>query len=122
MVAVADIGATFAQGLTSSYTPPTKPYVFALHGPKEYSPVDVQAAFSSALGKSVKVQGIEKDELAEFFGSFLPPSLVSGWVEMSVSFLPGGVAAPGAPGVEKLNIVRGKIELNEAIGEAIGTE
>ncbi len=119
MVAVEDIGSTFATGLLSSYAPPTKPYVFALHGPKEYSPDDAQAAFSQATGKHVAVRAIEKDQMADFFSTFLPPSLVGIWVEMSSSFLPGGVAAPGADGLETVDIVRGTVTLEKAIKDAI---
>lgn len=119
MVAVEDIGATFAKGLTSSYTPPVKPYVFALHGPQEYSPLDAQAAFSSALEREVALKAIEKDQLATFYSAIFRPELVGIWVEMATSFLPGGVAAPGAPGVEELNIVRGKVTLEKAIKDAV---
>ncbi|KAJ4165464.1 hypothetical protein LMH87_007096 [Akanthomyces muscarius] len=119
MVAVEDIGSTFATGLLSSYAPPSKPYVFALHGPKEYSPNDVQAAFSEAMGKQIPLKAIEKDQLADFFSTFIPPNLVGTWVEMSCSFLPGGVAAPGSDGIENVDIVRGKVELGKAIKDAV---
>ncbi|KAJ3494031.1 hypothetical protein NLG97_g4344 [Lecanicillium saksenae] len=122
MVAVKDIGSTFATGLTSKYTPPVKPYVFALHGPKEYSPNDVQAAFSNAMGKHIQMRAIEKDKLADFFSAILPPHLVDIWAEMSTSFLPGGVAAPGSEGLEDVNIVRGKTDLETAIKDALGAD
>ncbi|KAJ6785053.1 hypothetical protein PWT90_05236 [Aphanocladium album] len=122
MVAVKDIGSTFATGLLSSYTPPVKPYVFALHGPKEYSPNDVQAAFSKVMGRQIGMKAIDKDKLADFFSAILPPHLVDAWVEMSTSFLPGGVAAPGSEGIEDVNVVRGKIDLETAIKDAVETD
>lgn len=119
MVAVEDIGFTFATGLLSSYAPPSKPYVFALYGPKEYSPNDVQVAFSEAMGKQIPLKGIEKDQMAGFFSTFIPPNLVRAWVEMSCSFLPGGIAAPGSDGVENVDIVRGKVGLGKAMKDAV---
>ncbi|KAM3474870.1 hypothetical protein MY8738_007668 [Beauveria namnaoensis] len=82
MVAVEDIGSTFAAELLSAHAPPTKPYVFALHGPREYSPLDVQVAFSKAMEKQVAVKAIAKDEMADFFSAIFPPSLVGIWVEI----------------------------------------
>ncbi|KAM3465105.1 hypothetical protein NHJ6243_001904 [Beauveria neobassiana] len=82
MVAVEDIGSTFAAELLSAHAPPSKPYVFALHGPREYSPLDVQVAFSKAMEKQVAVKAIAKDEMADFFSALFPPSLVGIWVEI----------------------------------------
>ncbi|TQV94030.1 hypothetical protein V2A60_002902 [Cordyceps javanica] len=121
MIAVQDIGSAFATGLLSTHAPPVKPYVFALHGPREYSPNDVRAAFCDTMKKRVTVKAIAKDKMADFFSTILPPSLVGIWVEMSSSFLPGGIASPGSDGVEKLDVVRGKVELEEAIRDAVET-
>ncbi|OAR00961.1 hypothetical protein LLEC1_04321 [Akanthomyces lecanii] len=119
MVAVEDIGSAFATGLLSSHAPPAKPYVFALHGPKDYAPNDVQVAFSEAMGKHVPLKAIEKAQMAGFFGAFIPSHLVEAWVEMSSSFLPGGVAAPGSDGIENVDVVRGKVGLGKAIKDAV---
>ncbi|KAM0665614.1 hypothetical protein ACQRIU_005875 [Beauveria bassiana] len=119
MVAVEDIGSTFAAELLSAHAPPTKPYVFALHGPREYSPLDVQVAFSKAMEKQVAVKAIAKDEMADFFSAIFPPSLVGIWVEMSSSFLPGGIASPGSKGLENLDIVRGQVGLEKAIQDGL---
>ncbi|OAA50184.1 NAD(P)-binding domain protein [Beauveria brongniartii RCEF 3172] len=120
MVAVEDIGSTFAAELLSAHAPPTKPYVFALHGPREYSPNDVQVAFSEAMERQVAVKAIAKDKMANFFSTLFPPSLVGIWVEMSSSFLPGGIASPGSEGLENLDIVRGQVGLGKAIKDALG--
>lgn len=120
MVSVHDIGSTFAKGLLSSERPPAKPHVFALHGPKEYSPNEVQAAFCQAMGRQVGIKVVEKEKVAQYFGTFLPPRLVDIWTEMSLSFLPGGIAAPGAEGREELKLVRGQVSLEQAIKNALG--
>ncbi|KAM3439808.1 hypothetical protein NHJ13734_003541 [Beauveria thailandica] len=120
MVAVEDIGSTFAAELLSAHAPPTKPYVFALHGPREYSPNDVHVAFSEAMEKQVAVKAIAKDKMADFFSALFPPNLVGIWVEMSSSFLPGGIASPGSKGLDNLDIVRGQVGLGKAIKDALG--
>lgn len=119
MVAAKDIGTNLAMGLTSGYTPPAKPYVFELHGPQDYCPLDVQKAFSKVLGKDVKANPVEKKDLIDFFGAFCPPKVAALWVEMTESFLPGGIAAVDSPLREKADIVRGKTTLDEAIKDAI---
>lgn len=119
MVAIDDIGSTLATGLTSGYAPPKKPYVFALHGPKDYSPLDVQAAFTAAKGKSVDLRPVEKDKIREYYKPVFPPQIIDLWVEMAMSFLPGEIAEPGAPGTEKVDIVRGKTSLDDALKAAV---
>lgn len=119
MIANKDIGTCLATGLTSSYTPPQKPYIFELHGPEDYSPSDVQAAFAAALDRPVKIQAIEKADLAGFFGEFLPPNAVPGYVEMTESILPDGLFAKSASAEIKPDIVRGKTSLNEAMKHAL---
>lgn len=120
MVANKDIGTALATGLTSSYAPPKKPYIFELHGPEEYSPADVQSAFSAALGKPVKIQPIEKADLAGFFGEFLPPNVVPGYVEMTESILPDGLLGNSVSSSENgPDIVRGKTSLNDAMKHAL---
>lgn len=120
MVAVDDIGSTLATGLTSGYTPPRKPYVFALHGPADYAPLDVQAALSEAMGKSVELRPVERDKIRAFYEALsFPPQAVDLFAEMATSFLPGGIAEPDAPGMEKVDVVRGKTTLEVAIKAAV---
>ncbi|KAK3192656.1 hypothetical protein K4F52_001455 [Lecanicillium sp. MT-2017a] len=120
MVAVDDIGSTLATGLTSGYTPPRKPYVFALHGPTDYAPLDVQAALSEAMGKSVELRPVERDKIRAFYEALsFPPQAVDLFAEMATSFLPGGIAEPDAPGMEKVDVVRGKTTLDVAMKAAV---
>lgn len=119
MIAIDDIGSTFATGLTSGYTPPKKPYIFALHGPEDYSPLDVKAALTAAKGKPVDMRPVEKDKIRDFYMAIFPPQIVDLWVELATSFLPGGIAEPGAPGLERVDVVRGKTSLGEALKAAV---
>ncbi|OAQ75218.1 nucleoside-diphosphate-sugar epimerase [Purpureocillium lilacinum] len=93
MVAVADIGSTLAAELLKEEPAPSKPHIYELHGPRRYTPLDVQAAFSKAVGKQVAVKPVEKSELHGFYSQVFPPEIVGEWVEMSTSFLEGGVMA-----------------------------
>ncbi|TWU78492.1 hypothetical protein ED733_008965 [Metarhizium rileyi] len=102
MVAVEDIGAVIASEALKQQGSPRKPHVFELHGPRMYSPLDVQLAFSDALGKQAGV----------------PEDVVPEWVEMATSFLPGGVMKPGDV-EEGTGVVNGKTELGDAIRSAV---
>lgn len=113
MVAVEDIGANLAQGLISSYTPPVKPYVFELHGPRSYTSKDAHAAFNEALGTEVTMEAVPPEGLADYFGAFLPPDDVPLFVDMTTSYLPGGVML--SPDKPEIHVVRGKTELKDAI-------
>ena len=121
MVAVKDIGQVMATQLITAEKQPTSPYIFELHGPRDFTPLDVQASFSKAMGKDVAVKPIEQDQLLSFYGRVFPPSIVGEWVEMAKSFLPGGPAVENPPPEKERGVVRGKTELDEAIGEAVHT-
>lgn len=118
MVATKDIGSTLATELTKTEQPPSKPHVFELHGPRSYTPLDVKEAFSEALGREVVVKPVEKDELEGFYGQVFPKEVVGEYVEMTLSFLAGGVAERDPDEVRE-GIVRGKTELGEVLGEAV---
>lgn len=55
-----------------------------------YSTLDVQEAFETVLGKNVKVQMVQVDDLDDHFGRFLPPQMAPLLTEMTRSLLPGG--------------------------------
>ncbi|OAQ80849.1 nucleoside-diphosphate-sugar epimerase [Purpureocillium lilacinum] len=118
MVAVADIGSTLAAELLKEEPAPSKPHVYELHGPRRYTPLDVQAAFSKAVGKQVAVKPVEKSELHSFYSQVFPPEIVGEWVEMSTSFLEGGVMAADKVDYSNVNVVNGRTELDEALGKA----
>lgn len=61
-----------------------------LHGPRKYSPLDVRAAFSKALGKEVELRPVERDQLRQFYAQVFPSSIVDYWTEMAESILPDG--------------------------------
>ncbi|KAG8405100.1 hypothetical protein J3459_022238 [Metarhizium acridum] len=64
MVAVGDVGAVIASQALKQESSPRRPYVFELHGPRMYSPLDVQVAFSDALGETGGHQARGKGRLA----------------------------------------------------------
>ena len=110
-----DIGRVCArEALAVGKPPPDRPHIIDLEGPASYSPLDVQAAFEAVIGKEIEVRAIEKEGLPEFFGQVFPPTIVDEFVEMSTSFLPGGIMAADEMEPGK-NLVRGKVELREAL-------
>ena len=112
MVAVKDIGHVLAGELAITEQRQASPYVFELHGPEDYSPLDVQDAFSEAMGQRVTIKPVEQDEIHDFYAKLFPPSIVGEWEEMARSFL------PGSPVLEEMErqkadavVVRGKDDL-----------
>ncbi|CAM1508620.1 Fc.00g054680.m01.CDS01 [Cosmosporella sp. VM-42] len=119
MVAVKDIGATLATELTKPFAPSSKPHIIELHGPQIYTPLDVKAAFTEALGKEVAVKPVEHDDLPAFFSKIFPHEIVNDWVEMAKSFLPGGIINQTPPtSADVVDVIKGKTELVEVIREA----
>ncbi|OAQ70804.1 nucleoside-diphosphate-sugar epimerase [Pochonia chlamydosporia 170] len=118
MIAVEDIGSTLAAETLKQEPSPHKPYVFELHGPRMYNSLDVQLAFSDALGKQVGVKPVAKGELHDFYKQVFPEDMVPEWVEMAVSFLPGGIMKPGDV-EEGTSVVNAKTELGDAIKVAV---
>ncbi|KAG9506285.1 hypothetical protein J7337_003267 [Fusarium musae] len=118
MVAIKDIGEALATQLTRDWTPPSKPCILELRGPEPYSPLDVQKAFSRALGKNVEIKAVEKEDLAEFYGKIFAPQIVNDWVEMSTCFLPGGIAEKDLSKPSDVDVIYGRTTLTEALREA----
>ncbi|OJJ65939.1 hypothetical protein ASPBRDRAFT_436159 [Aspergillus brasiliensis CBS 101740] len=116
MVSVTDIGKACATYLTAMENPKS-PYIVEVHGPREYTARDVQEAFQDVAGHAVELKPVEKDDLPTFFGHFLPAASVGPFVEMTRSFLPGGIIAKesgNSPSPDRM--YRGRTELVEAIG------
>lgn len=118
MVAVGDVGAVIAAQALKRESSPKRPYVFELHGPRMYSPLDVQVAFSDALGTRVAVRPVARGDLDGFYKQVFPEDVVPEWVEMATSFLPGGVMKPGDV-EEGTGVVNGKTELGDAVKNAV---
>ncbi|KFA70197.1 hypothetical protein S40285_04397 [Stachybotrys chlorohalonatus IBT 40285] len=121
MVAAADVGAAMASELIKQTDTTEKPYVFELHGPRMYSPRDVQTCFSEVLGHEVAVRAIEKEDLHGFYSKLFPPQIVDDWVEMAVSFLPGGPIAVDKIDWDTRRIVRGETDLAVIVKQAVAT-
>ncbi|GAB1196544.1 hypothetical protein APSETT444_005816 [Aspergillus pseudonomiae] len=116
-VAVKDMGQAFATYLLKSDIPES-PYIVDVHGPRSYTPKDVQKAFEEAVGKEVELRLVERKDLSQFFAGFLPKNVAEAFTEMTNAFLPGGIMA--SANTENSNsdrVWRGKTELKEAIRE-----
>jgi hypothetical protein len=97
---------------------PGSPHIVDVHGPRAYSSLDVQNAFQDATGRDVEARPVEKKDLGGFYGAFLPEHAAEAFVEMTISFLPGGIMAPGnAEASDSVQAYRGQTELGEAIKE-----
>ncbi|PHH77597.1 hypothetical protein CDD80_424 [Ophiocordyceps camponoti-rufipedis] len=119
MVPIDDIGSTLASQLIGRTMPALKPHIFELHGPRLYTPLDVQQAFCSALRKQVAIKPVERAELDAFFSRIFPPQSVGEWVEMATCFLPGGVMAADSINYDDVLVQRGTTELVDAIKSAV---
>lgn len=126
MIAVDDIGAIVAETLTAAVALDHSPCAFELHGPSDYSSLNVQGAFAEALGRPVRMKCIEKDMIEEYLRPVLPPKSLHLWVDMTLSILPGGTKGLKTAKVGKCTIVRGVKSLQETIQEMVsdlaGTE
>ncbi|PYI09741.1 NAD(P)-binding protein [Aspergillus sclerotiicarbonarius CBS 121057] len=116
MVAVTDIGKACATYLMAMDIP-KHPYIVEVQGPQKYTVKDVCEAFEEAAGHAVEIRPVEKANLATFFGQFLPEASVGPFVEMTVSFLPGGFLANNAGNASSRDrVYQGRTGLVEAIG------
>lgn len=116
-VAVKDMGQAFATYLLKPDIP-ERPHIVDVHGPRSYTPKDVQKAFEEAVGKEVELRLVERKDLSQFFAGFLPKNVAEAFTEMTDAFLPGGIMAPAnAEKSSSDRVWRGKTELREAIRE-----
>lgn len=120
-VSVRDIGRTCAaQALAAGSPLNDNPYIFDLHGPGSYSTQDVQKLFEKAIGKDVEVRLVQNDQLESYFARMFQPPMAELFVEMTRSFLPGGIAVEDMH--EGSRIQRGKDTLNDALGRMLTDE
>ncbi|KAK7949057.1 uncharacterized protein PG986_009943 [Apiospora aurea] len=122
MVSVRDIGRICAAQLLAAGSVAVpgdeNPFIFDLHGPESYSTRDVQEAFEDAMGKQVGVELVQDDQLVGFFAQAFKEPMASLFVEMTRSFLPGGVTEKGMN--EGTRIRRGKDTLSETVRRMLG--
>jgi len=116
-VASQDIGETAAGELLSTAPLRSSPYVFELHGPRVYSSLDVQQAWSEAVGKPVELRPIEKEALAGYFGAFLGPTRAQSYADMTLGFLPGGIIHEDPKPTGEVR--KGKTELVEVLKQLL---
>lgn len=127
MIAIKDIGETLAhEALTipkeetaRNSDGTTLPRIYELHGPEDYTPMDVKAVLSKAINKEVEIRPVEQKDLDEFFGHIFPPDTCAEWAEMAKCFLPGGVAVENPPQEEESQVVRGESKLQDVLEGAV---
>lgn len=118
-IAARDIGATLAnEALAAGSTLPSVPYIFELHGPRDYSSIDVQKTFEEVTGKSIELRAVEPAGLRDFYAAAFPPSIAERFTDMTKSFHEGGILYedPQPTGEKKY----GKTELVEVIKQLLG--
>jgi len=108
MVAPADIGG-FAANLMVAPVGENKLYHF--EGPETYSPSDVAAAFSAALGRTVEPVGIPEEKWVESFKeSGFSNEAAKSYAAMTRASLSEDLERPTAP-------VRGKTTIDRYVSE-----
>lgn len=119
MVSISDIAQACKHVLLARFSGAGRrgaPLVFEMHGPRSYNAADVERAFTEAAGEMVQVNTVPKERLAEYFCKMhLPMNLVPEFVEMTRSFLPGGVMAKELQYVDEQNVRRGDRELVDVV-------
>jgi uncharacterized protein YbjT (DUF2867 family) len=120
MVSILDIGTTLAEQLIDEATLAERPYIFELHGPQNYSPLDVRAAFTKALGKEVVLRPVEKKDFRKFYAQIFPPTILDYWVELAMSILPDGKLGTECMLHPRGPVLYGRTDLETAIKASIG--
>ncbi|RYP60290.1 hypothetical protein DL769_008187 [Monosporascus sp. CRB-8-3] len=117
MVSLTDIGNACAQKLLETgQQPPTRPYVFHITGPRNYSSLDVKAAAEEVTGKKIDLVTVAKDDLVGFFAQQVPPPMAAELAEMTVATLPGGLIAKDFHRYDDSgNTYKGRVELVDAL-------
>ncbi|KAI1498825.1 hypothetical protein F5X99DRAFT_307595 [Biscogniauxia marginata] len=116
MLSVKDVGEYCANALLDESTWPALHSV-DLAGPRHYSPLDVKNAIEQVTGKEGELVTIEKDQLAGYFALHVPKVYVQEFVDMVISWLPGGIMVGDFVNGE--HTVTGKTELVDAFRDMI---
>jgi NAD(P)H dehydrogenase (quinone) len=113
MVGTADIGRVGAETLLQTWT--GNRYI-EVAGPKKYSPLEVAAAFSKALGREVKAVVVPRESWQEMFvKQGMPADRTAYRIEMLDEFISGWIAF-GVPGTEQAT---GKVDLETVLRELV---
>lgn len=112
MVSAKDIGRVAAELLVEQATVNR---LVELHGPRDVSPVDVAAALSRLLGKTVTAVATPRERWAGIFAAQgFPAITVNAFCEMFDGFNSGHIAFEG-----KGDTVRGKIDIDAALAACL---
>lgn len=93
---------------------PSRPQVYALHGPRNYSMLDLQDALEQVTGKKPRIDAVEQDKLLDFFMTKLPPIKAQEVTEMTTAINGGGLLAKEMEQPSG-NVVRGSMELVDTL-------
>jgi uncharacterized protein YbjT (DUF2867 family) len=101
MVSTEDIGRTAAEVMTEDWTGQR---IIELHGPADYSPNDVAAAFAAVLNRNVQAVALPESEWQAMLSSFgFSPEVVNSYSEMMRGFNSGHIVFESSRGIETRN-------------------
>lgn len=117
MVSAEDIGRTAAEAMTEDWTGKR---IIELHGPADYSPNDVAAAFASVLNRNVQAVAVPESEWQATISRFgFSPEAVNSYGEMMRGFNSGHIVFESSRGIETRN---GQIAIEAAVDRLIGSK
>jgi uncharacterized protein YbjT (DUF2867 family) len=117
MVSTEDIGRTAAEIMTEDWTGQR---IIELHGPADYSPNDVAAAFAAVLNRNVQAVALPESEWQAMLSSFgFSPEVVNSYGEMMRGFNSGHIVFESSRGIETRN---GQIAIEAAVGRLIESQ
>lgn len=122
MVSISDIGKECKEVLLKHLDGADQhgaPLVLELHGPCSYTGADVGQAFTEVAGEKVTIETLPAEKMPQVFAQMkVPEKFIPDYVEMTMSFLPGGAAVTGLPDVDESNVRRGGRKLVDVVRHA----
>lgn len=113
MIAAGDIGRIAAEAMNETWAGKR---ILELHGPADYSPNDIAAAFSAALGRDVQAATVPESEWPQTLaGLSFTPGVVEAWCEMLRGFNTGHIQFENGDCEQQ----RGKISLTDAVTDIV---
>lgn len=113
MIAARDIGRIAAEAMNEAWTGKR---ILELHGPADYSPNDIAAAFAAALGRDVQAVTVPESEWPQTLAGFgFTPGVVEAWCEMLRGYNTGHIQFENGDCEQQ----RGEISLTEAVANIV---
>ena len=73
------------------------------------------------MGRKIAVKPVAKEDLAGFYAQVFPPNTISDWVELNLSFLPGGILVEHMQN-PVTEVVKGNVALVDVLRQICGAE